>query len=199
LLALRKPIIAIGDTVPTVFPDVAVVRQDDFAAGREMIVRLLERGCVNFHVFKPETLWPSVTQRLEGIRQAVRDCDSSAVVDTISCNESSILKTERLLAGLAPQLGSNSCVIGATDRISTAISRIARSGDNPFRSETLFASFGASETSLDLSVFDVAVQSDPHRIGAEAGRLLLDRIDRNYFDIHESSVRLTLLERKDGR
>jgi hypothetical protein len=43
------------------------------------------------------------------------------------------------------------------------------------------------------------VQSDPHRIGAEAGRLLLDRIDRNYFDIHESSVRLTLLERKDGR
>lgn len=193
LQALRKPIVAIEDTDSSIFPDVAIVGQDDFGAAVEMTRRLLAKGCRHFQIVVPETLWPSVAQRLAGIAKAIRSARPSAKLEITRCDETSTIQTENTLAKLAGGLRPNSCLVAATDRLATALSRIVRSRHEAFAQPMFFACFGVSETSRDLSVFHVVAQSDPHGIGAEAGRLLLERIDHGQFETHEKRVPLVLL------
>lgn len=195
LKALRRPIIAIEDTPSSVDADVAIVGQDDFGAATEMTRRLLAKGCKAFHVVTPETLWPSVAQRLAGISAVIGDLGSIGGLEVSRCDETATLKTEDMLSMLTPRLAENTALIAATDRIASALSRTVRSRHVAPKTGILFASFGASETSRDLSVFDVVAKSDPHEIGAEAGKLLLDRLEQNIFRTHERKVPVALLSR----
>lgn len=193
LLSLSRPIIAIEDTASSIRPDVAIVGQDDMGAAAEMTRHLLEKGCEHFQVLVPETQWPSVGQRLEGIAAAIDGARSTARVEITRCDEASILRAEAMLAELVPALPARTCLIGATDRLATAISRTVRTSRPGFAGDTRFACFGASEISRDLAIFDIVAQSDPHAIGAAAGQLLLERIDRGSFPVHEKKVPLALL------
>lgn len=195
LKALRRPIIAIEDTPASIDADVAIVGQDDFGASLEMTQRLLAKGCKAFHVVTPETLWPSVAQRLAGISAAIENVGSIAGLEVSRCDETATLETEDMLSKLTPRLAPNTALIAATDRIASALSRTIRFRHVAAEKDIFFASFGASETSQDLSIFDLVVKSDPHKIGAEAGKLLLDRIERGRFWTHVRNVTVALLSR----
>lgn len=196
LQALRRPIIAIEDTPSSFGGDVAIVGQDDFGAATEMTRRLLAKGCTAFHVVTPETLWPSVAQRLAGINAAIEKFGSTAKLEVSRCDETATLRTEDMLSRLTPRLPPKTALVAATDRIASALSRTVRSRQVASDSGIAFASFGASETSRDLSVFDVVARSDPHEIGAEAGKLLLDRIERGRFATHERRIPVAISSRE---
>jgi LacI family transcriptional regulator len=198
LLSLQGPVIGIEDTNVGIDPDLAIVRQDDFNAGMQLTQRLLAMGCRQLFVLAPELPWPSVTQRLKGIAEALRIDGSNVGLSMVMCGTGTIAEAEeRFRCLVVDAIPPNSAIIGASDRLAVAAARIAATYRHGEAHGCHVGSFSASEASRDLSIFDVVAVSDPYRIGVEAGRLMLDRLRLGYFEVPEVTIPVPLVATAD--
>ncbi|MGF7160845.1 LacI family transcriptional regulator [Rhodoligotrophos appendicifer] len=193
LLKLHVPIIAIEDTNVGLHPDLAVVRQDDFGAAKAMTELFLAKGLRRFFVLAPQLPWPSVTQRLAGMNDAIKKGDSQAHLTIVPCGSGSIAEAERILPEFLHSSQEPAAIIGATDRLAVAVARFVTQREMPFPSS--IGSFSASETSNDLAVFTIVAISEPYRIGREAGLLMVERIEKGAFRQQEVLIPIKLYQR----
>jgi LacI family transcriptional regulator len=182
LLTLKTPVVGIEDTNIGLDPDLAVVHQDDFGAAVRLTRRLLKGGSRNLFVLAPAMPWPSVTERLAGMESEVLRSGDDARLTVVTCGTGTIAEAHSVVpATLGARLPERSVLVGASDRLAIAATRLAGALYRADTPDVRVASFSASEASRDPDLFDLMALSDPYRIGVESGRTMVDRIESGYF------------------
>jgi DNA-binding LacI/PurR family transcriptional regulator len=181
LSRLDQPVIALQEPdAPPANWDVAVVRQDDFGGGALLGEHLLAGRARRLVFLRPDSDWPAMRERARGMASVTKEA-TGASVRSIQCHDQSYAAVETALMNEIAQHGLPDAFVGTNESIAHAALNALGASGYSIPDDVALAGFNKSEIWFFAKRKITTIEFPPYQIGAEAARLMLDRLEKGTF------------------
>ena len=178
---LGEAVVAFEETDAQRSAGQCIVRQDNFAGGRELGLLMLDLGAKDFVVLAPSTSWPTAARRRAGLRSALHSRRSPARVSTIFCGAGSFVDTQHALAAWIEAEGLPDAIVAANDQMGIAAMRLLQDGGVGIPEQVMISGFNGFEFSQYSNPMLTTVRSPAYEMGARGGDEMVSRLETGSF------------------
>lgn len=180
LLGFDVPIVLLQDDTKAAASSIAVVRQDDFAGGRQVADHLLASGSRRFWMLAPRAVWPAMKLREKGFRDRLEPVPGIDI-EVLVCGDESFDVTfgevkQALAAKKAPD-----AIVGLNDQMAIAAMRACQLAGFSVPEQIQITGFNGFEFWKFVDPTMTTVLSPAREIGHRAGDLLVDMLKTGAF------------------
>jgi DNA-binding LacI/PurR family transcriptional regulator len=179
LVRIGQPTVVFQEVFTSPAENVAIVRQDDFQAGRLIGEHLLRRKVRSILFVRPTLDWCAVEQREKGLRAAA-DHDGRARITTIQAPSEGFADV-RMAIGEAIRDDVPDVIVAATDAMAVAVLKEAELLGIPVPQRMRVAGFNGFDMWQFTHPTLTTVLSPAYDIGRISGELLIQRLQLGSF------------------
>lgn len=194
LAELNEPMVLLMDPSWGQADDCCIVRQDDRGGASAIGRHLLECGARHIVFLAPELEWASATQRVRGLREAVRRHDKNSEIALVHAKGANFAGAQ---AGLAEYLSANEmpdAVVAANDQFGIAAMRLLEDRGVDVPEEVMITGFNGFEFWQYTRPVLTTVRSAAYDIGVKSAEVLIERLSLGRFSKSEIVLPVTLQE-----
>jgi DNA-binding LacI/PurR family transcriptional regulator len=184
LVALQQPVVVFQESMPASWPDVCVIRQDDYGGGGLIADHLLARRAQSYLVIVPSEDWPAIEYRVQGLRDGLAR-DPSATVAIIQSESESFSDVQIAMAHYLETSSMPHAVFGTNDAIATAALLLLLDRGYRVPEDVKVVGFNGFEIHRHSRPRLTTVMSAPYQMGERAGRAMLYRLEAGHFEAGE--------------
>jgi DNA-binding LacI/PurR family transcriptional regulator len=184
LVALQQPVVVFQEPMPASWPDVCVIRQDDYGGGRLIADHLLARRAQNYLVIVPREDWPAIELRVQGFRDGLAH-DPSATIAVIQSESESFSDVQLAMARYFEANPVPDAVFGTNDAMATAALLLLLDRGIRVPEDVRVVGFNGFEIHRYSRPQLTTVLSAPYEMGERAGRAMLHRLEAGHFEAGE--------------
>ena len=181
LKSINQPTVVFQEPVRVRGADIAIIRQEDEGAGRELGAHLVARKVKKVLFVRSSTDWPAIEQRELGLRLAFDEASRKVECETIQ----SVSERFEDVQDIVRQYLKHSkpdAIVGATDPMGIAAMRVCESlGFNVPRDIKVAGFNGFLARKLATPTL-TTVASPAYEMGRRAGDVLLERLETGRFE-----------------
>jgi LacI family transcriptional regulator len=183
LLSLGQPVVLFQQSVAEVPDDVCVLRQDDFDGGYRLCRHLIERGARRIAVVMPRPEWLAMNARLEGVRAAVSDSDTSTEIDLVTAIDETSVATQAALSGYLAEGHHFDAVIAGNDQMAIAVYRMLKARGIRVPADVRLTGFNGFSLHDHFEAKLTTMRSPAFEIGMLGALYLVRRIESGSFAV----------------
>ena len=181
LKSINQPTVVFQEPVRVRGSDIAIIRQEDERAGRELARHLVARKVKKVLFVRSSTDWPAIEQRERGLRSAFDEASRIVECETI---ESATESFEDVQSAVKQYLAHTKvdAIVGATDPMGIAAMRVCEDRGINVPSDIKVAGFNGFLARKLATPTLTTVMSPAYDMGRRAGEVLLERLDSGQFE-----------------
>ena len=185
LLALEQPLVVFQDTLRFPSADLCTIRQADRDGGRLVGREVLKVGARRLAMLVPEVHWPAIAERVEGVREAIREGSAGAALRVVKCGDGEFRDTQAALDRDTTEQGLPDAIIAGNDQMGIAAMKLMASRGLKMPHDVAITGFNAFEFWQYTSPVLTSVRSPAYEMGARGGGEILKRLSDGRFDQSE--------------
>ncbi len=185
LLALGQPLVVFQDTLRFPRADLCTIRQADRAGGRMVGDHILKLGARRLAMLVPGVHWPAISERVKGVREAIRKSAASAELRVIGCGDGELRDTQAALDRDTQEHGLPDAIIAGNDQMGIAAMKLMASRNLMVPRDIAITGFNAFEFWQYTSPVLTTVRSPAYEMGARGGIEILKRLADGRFERSE--------------
>lgn len=181
LARLREPIVAFQETIDSFSEDHCRVRQDDYGGASMIAGHLLERGARRILLLVPDTLWPAVIQREQGVRDALVSSGEPFELSRLCCGSGDYRDTQAALERHLAGSPLPDAMFANNDQIGIAAMRLALARGIRIPEDLMITGFNGFEFWQYTTPSLTTALSPADELGPIAATQMLARIETGAF------------------
>ncbi|HEY2892019.1 MAG TPA: LacI family DNA-binding transcriptional regulator [Dongiaceae bacterium] len=181
VLALGQPLVVFQDILPFRNADICLIRQADDEGGRMVADEVLGLGARKLIMLVPAVQWPAITERVKGVRKAVRSRGASAALRIVECGDAELDDTQAALNRDIAAHGLPDAIIAGNDQMGIAAMKLMAVRKLKVPKDIVITGFNAFEFAQYTSPVLTTVRSPAYELGARGGVEILHRLEKGRF------------------
>lgn len=181
LKSINQPTVVFQEPVRVRGADIAIIRQEDEGAGRELATHLVARKVKKVLFVRSSTDWPAIEQRELGLRSTFDEASRKIECETI---ESTTESFEDVQSAVRQYLENSTpdAIVGATDPMGIAAMRVCEDLGFNVPRDVKVAGFNGFLARKFATPTLTTVVSPAYEMGRRAGEVLLERLNNGKFE-----------------
>ena len=180
LQRLGQPIAVFQEVFPSPAPHVAIIRQDDYSAGRQLGAHLRARRLGSMMFVRPALDWCAVEQREKGLRSVLGAPGTEIDLQTLTAPSERFEDVQRIVVEHLAQRLPNA-IVAATDSMAVAALKACELVGARVPRDVMIAGFNAFDVWRYTFPTLTTVVSPAYEMGRHAGELLIKRLRAGAF------------------
>lgn len=176
---LGNPVVALQEHLSCKqFDDFAIVRQDDYGAGRQIGKHLRQQGATKLLFLEPAFSFPAMSQRLDGLRA---EMPRGGRVDKAECGNGSAEEVESAIQQYLAEHRFPDAIVAANEQLTLGLLASLQRRGVAVPRDVLVASFNAFDLWANALRGVTTIDFPAYDLGARAGQRILERLEGNAF------------------
>lgn len=178
---LGQPIVILQEDYISDVKQIAVIRQNDYEAGKLIATHMLEKAPKRILFIKPQTDWSAIEQRKQGVKDVLKQTGSPIIIsELVTASE----MFNDVFAAVESTINNEKydCIIAATDSIAMAVLKVCEKLNLAIPRDIRVAGFNGFESWKYSSPLLTTVVSAAYEMGIEAGKMMLGYLKAAKFE-----------------
>lgn len=185
LLTLGQPIVLFQDTPKFMHSDLLVIRQDDRGGARLLATEVLKGGAQHLLMLVPHIIWPAITERMRGVKEAIRSINPSASLQVQRCRENDFDNIQDMMQKAIAEIGLPDALLAGNDQIGIAALRYLQGQGMEIPRDIRITGFNAFGFRRYTQPMLTTIRSPIYEMGVKGGEEILKKIKRGSFTQNE--------------
>jgi LacI family transcriptional regulator len=181
LKSINQPTVVFQEPVRVRGADIAIIRQEDEGAGRELGTHLVARKVKKVLFVRSSTDWPAIEQRERGLRRAFDEAGRKINCETIEAISENFDDVQDAVKQYLAH-SKVDAIVGATDPMGIAAMRVCETLDFNVPRDIKVAGFNGFLAWKLATPTLTTVLSPAYEMGRRAGEVLLERLNTGQFE-----------------
>ncbi len=193
LLDRHQPVVLFQDTLNAGRSGIAIVNQDDEAGGHMIATHVLSRKAKKLLFIRPNTEWPAIEKREEGIKTAIAK-KRGAKLSVLKCDEGTFQGAQAALTEYLAENAMPDAILGGTDALGIAAMRCCQDQGYVVPDDVMVTGFNGFAACNYSNPSLTTVTSPAYEMGEHAAKLILQRLETGRFSSRQTLFPVTFKE-----